>query len=459
MVIRISRVSLLCFVSGLFYSCHPHETVEPQPPQSLPQPPAKTFSIGLQKDLGNYLPFFDVTSDGGTIFTGQYPIDISGDVIVKKFDASGAVAWKRTFGGIGYEQGSGIVSTKDGGVIVVASISEPSNGGIAGYHFNAAQGTYDIWILKLDANGNLTNQKVIGGMGDEFASAIVETVDGKLILAGSSASTDGDLASVSSHGDKDAWLLKLDADLNILMQKKMGGSGPDAFTSMVLTSSGDILLAAHTQSNDGDVTGFHPGVVGPGIVAGDFWIVRTDINGSVAWKKDFGGSHDDWPLSIIELKDQSIVVSGSTQSSDGDVIGYHNYVDHGVSNVTEDAWVVKLSASGGVLWKKCFGGSGDDGVSGAIKTADGSIFMIGVATSKDGDVLGNHGNADAWIFQLDSDGDLLSQRCWGGSQFDYGNSIRISNGALLFGAQTSSGDGDLAGNQDLNFNSWLVEVP
>lgn len=454
---QMDKFSLFFLALILSCSCQQHEAIEKQSPLQ-PQPSAKVYSIAWQNNLLGYLPIFAITPDGGTISIGS-TLDDQNDVMIRKLDVSGTQMWSRTFVDVGYGQATGITSTKDGGYVIIASIQEPSNAKITGYHSNPDHWTSDVWVLKLDADGNLMKQKVIGGTDDEYATAIAETADGKLIISGSSASNDGDLQGINSHGSTDAWILKLDGDLNILMQKKMGGSKPDDVTSMALTSSGEILLAVHTQSSDGDVTGFHSGPTGPGVISGDFWVVKTDMNGSVVWKKDLGGSHDDWPFSVIELKDQSIIVSGATMSSDGDVTGYHNYIDHGVSNVWDDGWVLKLSANGDVIWKKCFGGSGSDNFKGVVETEDHSIFLVGTTTSKDGDVLGNHDNADAWIVQLDSNGDILSQRCWGGSRSDSGNSIRVSNGVLMLDVEGSSVDGDLEGNQNLSPNSWLVKVP
>ena len=206
-----------------------------------------------------------------------------------------------------------IIKSQDGGFAVIANAAGASEKQITDYH---GTGNEDIWILKIDANGNLLKEKAIGGSGADYGNAIIETSDGGLVVIGSSDSTDGDLTGIRSFGDKDGWIVKLDADLNISWQKKMGGSGPDIFSSITAASDGGVLLAAYIQSIDGEITGSHVTQNNaPGVVSGDFWVVKLNQGGELMWQKALGGSKDDHPNSIIELGDRTIIASGSTQSS------------------------------------------------------------------------------------------------------------------------------------------------
>ena len=460
----------------LIFSCQSNIS----PPNSSSNPPTDPpvvpgdYTVAWQNMLGGNQSDDPTTMvilpDGSSVIAGSTQSDLSGDVPstkgysdiwIIKVSAGGGLIWSKCFGGSGYESASKIIATKDGGFAIVCSVSEPNknqdghDGDITGYH-----GTWssDLWIIKIDAKGNALWNKAFGGTGDEAGGSLVEMDNGELIVGGSTNSTDGDLAGIHSFGDTDAWLFKLDINQNIVWQKKMGGSKPEAITSMTRSTGGGILLAAHTQSNDGEVVGSHVTPVGPGVISGDFWIIKLDEGGSVIWKKAFGGSHDDWPFSLIELNDKTIVVSGSTQSSDGDITGYHNYVDHGVSNTTSDAWIVKLKSNGELMWEKSFGGSGSEGVFSSAATNSNSVVFFGFADSNDGDVSGNHGGTDIWILQLSADNQTRWQKCFGGTGFDYGGDISATaDGVLLFSGSSTSNDGDITSSHGQG-DFWVVQL-
>lgn len=90
--------------------------------------------------------------------------------------------------------------------------------------------------------------------------------------------------------------------------------------------------------------------------------------------------------------------------------GYTNSNDGNVSGNhgtnTYDFWVVKLDNSGNLLWQKCFGGSGDDKAYSIKQTFDGGYIVAGKNNSVDGNVTNNKGATDAWVIKLDSNGNL-----------------------------------------------------
>ncbi|MDR3271999.1 MAG: hypothetical protein LBT29_00750 [Flavobacteriaceae bacterium] len=122
---------------------------------------------------------------------------------------------------------------------------------------------------------------------------------------------------------------------------------------------------------------------------------------AIEWQKCFGGSSGDDVSSVQQTSDGGYIVAGNTESNDGDVSDNHgNY----------DAWIVKLDASGNLLWQKCLGGSGEDIAFSIQQTSDGGYIAAGYTDSNDGDVSGNHGNRDGWVVKLDASGNLLWQK-------------------------------------------------
>ena len=205
------------------------------------------------------------------------------------------------------------------------------------------------------------------------------------------------------------------------------------------------MVAGHTLSNDGDVTGFHTGVHG---VHNDAWVVKLDAAGTLVWQKCLGGTSDDFGRAVQQTADGGYMVAGLTLSTDGDVAGNHGGYD---------AWVVKLDAAGTLVWQKCLGGTGTDYANAVQQTADGGYIVAGQTHSTSGDVTGNHGEYDAWVVKLDAAGILVWQRCFGGRiPITPTRCSRLRTAAISWPGHTGSTDGDVTGNHGGD-DAWVVK--
>src|SRR5690606_16722797 len=139
-----------------------------------------------------------------------------------------------------------IQQTSDGGY-VVAGASFSSDIDVSNNN-----GKADVWVFKLDAMGNLIWEKTYGGSQNEYAYAIQQTVYGEYIVAGITSSNDGDVGSYIG-GLTDAWVLKLNANGNLLWENTYGGGLIDEVSNIVQTNDGSYVVAGHTQSTDGDI--------------------------------------------------------------------------------------------------------------------------------------------------------------------------------------------------------------
>ncbi|MBN1322678.1 MAG: hypothetical protein JW986_01575, partial [Methanotrichaceae archaeon] len=234
-------------------------------------------------------------------------------------------------------------------------------------------------------------QRCLGGSSDDYVNSIQPTPDGGYIMAGGTYSNDGDVSG--NHGGNDIWMVKLDQSGNLLWQKCLGGSDYDYVNSIQATTDGGYIMAGQTYSNDGDVSGNHGGY--------DIWVVKLDQNGDIQWQKCLGGSDYDYVSSIQATPDSGYIMAGGTYSNDGDVSGYH---------YGSDVWAVKLDQNGNIQWQRCLGGNGSEYANSILATPDGGYIMAGQTYSNDGDVLGNHGNSDAWAVKLDQNGNIQWQR-------------------------------------------------
>ncbi len=115
----------------------------------------------------------------------------------------------------------------------------------------------------------------------------------------------------------------------------------------------------------------------------------------VQWERSLGGSSVDQANAVKPTPDSGYIVACVTQSTDGDVT-----LNHGLY----DAWIVKLSSFGSIVWQRSYGGSGSDVPYAVQQTTDGGYVFAAKSNSVDGDVTGNHGGDDFWIVKTDDDG-------------------------------------------------------
>ncbi|MCD2421815.1 hypothetical protein LQ567_03520 [Niabella pedocola] len=285
-------------------------------------------------------------------------------------------------------------------------------------------------------------QKSLGGSGDDRAYCIKSCSDGGYIVAGSSGSAgavNGDVTG--NHGSLDYWVVKLKNDGTIDWQKSLGGSGADIASAVAPSNDGGYIVAGYSNSTDGDVTGNQGG--------NDYWVVKLDAAGNIAWQKSMGGSKTDRAQSVLVVSD-GYIVAGYSQSTDGDV---------GVTQGSYDGWVVKLDNSGNVLWKQKMGGPGWDDIYSIQATADGGFIVAGSSESKTGDFAGNHGSADYWIVKLDTNGNVVWQKLLGGTGAEYATFIQCTDdgGYIVSGYTNSANSGDVGANHG-GIDCWIIKL-
>ncbi|RLC36156.1 MAG: hypothetical protein DRH33_07445, partial [Candidatus Nealsonbacteria bacterium] len=151
----------------------------------------------------------------------------------------------------------------------------------------------------------------------------------------------------------------------------------------------------------------------------------------LTWDKTFGGSDDDYLRSLIQTDDGGYAVAGYTSSKGAG---------------EDDTWVIKLDMKGNIVWDKTFGGSGDDKAGSIIQTTDGGYAIAGETESQ------GNGEADAWILKLNSQGNILWDKTFGGSGMDGAYSLiqTTDGGYAVAGRTESKGAGE--------YDAWLIKL-
>jgi hypothetical protein len=296
----------------------------------------------------------------------------------------------------------------------------------------------NMFNIFLIAQPEMNWQQCYGGSQAEGFRRLAITENNELVFIGSTYSNDGDVSGI--HGESDFWLGIINSNGTLLWQKCLGGSLWDYGNAIDICADGGFIIGGSTKSNDGDITELIGSV--------DFWIVKTSSNGIIEWQKCFGGTSADDLFAIKQTLDGGYIATGQTYSNDINVSGNHGGID---------TWVVKIDSIGEIEWQNCLGGSNDDWGN-EISLTNNGYYILNYTDSNDGDVSGNHGNKDYWIVKLDFSGNIVWQKCLGGSDLDQGNSIlTTSDGGCIVIGRTYSYDGDISNNTG-DSDYWLAKL-
>jgi hypothetical protein len=335
--------------------------------------------------------------------------------------------WQKQMGGLRTAYQS-IVASPDGGTVSV------------GYTFTANRGT-DLTVVKFDGNGNVVWNKTYGGSSSDFAYRIINTADGGFLVTGDTFSKDGDVKS--NKGGFDSWVIKLDANGNLVWEKTFGGAKDDIYTAVTACPDGGYILLLSTNSNNsGDVPINHGGNDSYDILG-----IKIDANGNKVWSKTFGGSSDEEISSAISDTDGGCILVGYTTSTDGDVVGR--------SGTKSDMWVLKLTKDGQIGWQAALGGSGVDVGNSIARLPNGNVIIGG---NSDSGITGNHGLTDVWVTAINNTGKILWQKTFGSSGIDENTCINaMADGSILVTNIVSGYDGDVTGNHG-NKDTWIFKL-
>ena len=304
------------------------------------------------------------------------------DAWLIRLDKDGKALWDKTYGGSQDDSFQSIQVLADGGFITAGETNSKSPEGS------------NAWIMRLDARGGTLWEQTLGPKDEtpfrlqepsvlySEASAVAALPNGGVIAAG--------FTTEKGAGKKNACIASFDAD-GTLVWEKTYGSGETSFAHSVVALPDGGFAVAGQRSKDGSTD--------------DAWIFRLNANGEVLWEKVFGGSFVNIAASVAVMPDGGIVAAGIT--------GQRKH--HGSLTEGGNAWVVRLSSSGDLLWEKRIG--------------EDSIKLTAVAALPDGGVIAagakDYPTYQAWLFRLNSDGKLLWEKPIAAGEHRWGTKIVV----------------------------------
>lgn len=376
---------------------------------------------------------FATKATDGSLWLGGTTASFNGDVTnnhgetdiwIVKLNSDKSIAWQKTIGGSKFETFSKLILTDDGGCLI-GGTTESTDGDIS-----SAQGDFDIILAKISADGVVAWVETYGGGNTEFLNHVSINDNGEIWIGATTFSHGGDV--LQNYGDADIWIFRLDESRAITWQKSFGGLQYDALKKLNINSDNSFTIYGITESNNKDVLGNNGAM--------DMWVANVDEDGTVSQQISIGEANND-DLTYVTALGGNTILGGLTFASDWDPLN---------SKKDKNISLFQISDNLNVLNTNQIGGSFTENLIKLISISSTELIAFAESSSFDGDVVGNHGDQDVWLLQLNSTLAVSKAVCIGGV---YGESLqactRLDNGGYLIAGMSESADGDLDGNNGM----------
>ena len=330
--------------------------------------------------------------------------------------------------------------------------------------------------LSIYAQPNVEWSNTYGGSFSDIPRAVLNLSNGGHLIAGLTMSDDDQISS--NNGNGDGWLIRTDNNGNLLWERSYGGEFQDEIKKIILANDGGYIIAGYTSAMVPDTN--------PQEINSDFWVAKINENGGLVWENTFGGTGSE---SIVDIKstNDGYYLLGNAESpefasasyrgktdpillrinnegeqlwvrrwggEDNDFatdlhilnngrIAVSGYADSKINNPhgAMDGWLTFLNSNGLQLWSKFYGGNKDDQLLSITGGTGNALYAVGFSYSEDQDLTENAGRRDAWIIKVNTSGDLLWSKNFGGDGHDSFNEIIFRNNSLYTAGYTWSSNG------------------
>jgi len=297
------------------------------------------------------------------------------------------ITFEKILGGPGWDYGRSVVQSPDGGYV------------ICGYTGSYGAGESDIYLIKLDENGNELWYKTIGGGNYDRAYSIQFTNDNGYIICGYTSSF--------GNGGSDVYLIKVDENGNTMWSNTFGGEFGESGNCVIQTNDLGYIICGYKYAEL--------------LSDQDFYVIRVGQDGNLIWSKTFDIALVDIAGSVIQTADDGFLVVGTVGNTHGPY----------------SAYAIKLDESGNSLWDGTYDGSEDPFSCSVVQPGNDGYYILGTT-----DDFGL-GATDFYLQKIDGNGNALWAMAYGGEGYDSGSSIceTNDNGLLLCGHTSSFGAG------------------
>lgn len=343
--------------------------------------------------------------------------------------------WAKSAGGTGGDGGSRITTDGNGNIYATGDFSDSSIVFGSFTLTNTNKDTADFFIVKYDANGNVLWAKSAGGTQTDKGQSISTDANGNVYVIGnyeSSSITFGSYTLVNKGNSWDIFAVKYDSNGNVLWAKSAGGTTWDWGNSLATDNNGNLYLTGYFTSPS---IAFSNDTLPSG-----FFLIKFDSNGNELWGKSVG-SYYDYGLDVTTDNNGNVYVSGTFWST---VIIFGIDTLQNTSGNQYDAFVVKYDSNGNVLWARSAGALYNDGGNGIMTDNTGNVYVTGyysgssIIFGSDTLQLTSYGYMyyDFFVVKYASNGNVLWAKSaggpTGGMDYEVGYDISVDGGGNAY---------------------------
>jgi hypothetical protein len=399
----------------------------------------------------------NINTDGSILITGNFSgtVDFdpgtgednetsagSSDIFITDFNPDESYGWTETMGGTSTDNGLSVVTDKLGYIYVLGNFRGTADFGPELVpDVKSSNGEGDISLSLFDPDNAFLWTKTIGGSGDDWGYSIVADSDGNIYITGMFAGTvdfdpETGIDNKISAGSSDIFLTKFNSDGSYAWTKTIGGSSSDISYSATIDPSDNVYITGMFS----ETVDFDPGTdIDNKISNGSYDIFLTKFNsdGSYAWTKTMGGSHEDNGSSITTDSSGNVFVTGLFKNTVDFDPGTGS--DNKTSNGGYDIFTTKFSPDGSYAWTRTIGGAEDDRSWALATDSSGNLFVTGAFRGTpdfdpgaDEDNIASHGLSDIFLTKINSDGSYAWTKTIGGPFNDVAFGMTVDKDDNIF---------------------------
>ena len=300
---------------------------------------------GVNSDYGNQII---ESNSGGFLFVGKTQSFGSGlsNLLVSKIDESGNQEWLKTYGGTDTEQGNSLYQINNGNYVIVGSTK------------SYGEGQKDIWVLKIDNEGNEIWNQAYGTNVNNYGVSVLPSNDGGLFILANNEKVD-------VENIYDISILKINSDWNVEWEQFFGGDNNDLGYSFIDDGDGLVICGTTTSFGNG---------------LSDAYVIKLDYSGNIIWEETYGENLIDYASSIVKTLDNGYAMVGTTESNSG-LEGFN-------------IWLFKINNSGTLEWSRLLGGNSSEQGYSLANASDGGFILTGIW------------DEDIFLIKTDSEGNI-----------------------------------------------------
>lgn len=303
--------------------------------------------------------------------------------------------FQNTYEGQGESDARDVIQTKDGGIVFTGRTSWDSKKETA------------VFLAKTNKAGKMTWSQTYGGNASEAGYAVLEASDGGYVVLGRTKSY--------GKGSTDIYLVRTDSRGGLIWTWTYGGKNKDYGYEISETKDGGYIICGKTNSS------------GNGLY--DVLLIKVGADGKQLWRNTFGGKHNDYGYSVLQIEDGGYMIAGRTKS----------LTVNGIDTILKkpNVYLIRTNEKGEEVWAKSYGGVRSEAAYGMTKTKDGNFLLVGRIFHPKNE------NHDLYVLKVSPDGKIIDRNIYGHEKDEYASSVMAlpDGGYVISGFTNSIGHG------------------